>query len=223
MIWLKLSCPFGGKHYPYYILMATVWIVTIVALMGQWDVSSYYLAIFGLPAAELVGCFLWEHHLSMKDHQMITESELPLWEPLPEGLPEAVAEYAAREISIGEFITMIVFVLSAPFVLLNALSFMRPVGLLVMLPCAALIVSRLYSRTLWRQIDETAVAARVPISHMYDVDDNLLHVVRSYLVFYLPDGKYTLRARPGTGLSRAVWLVRYRGHVLWLPEPNREL
>lgn len=219
MLWLRYSCPFGGKHYPFYVILATVWAIVILALLKQWDGTGYYVAIFLIPALELVGCALYEHHLNTEDQQMVAEAEQPLWEPLSDELAEAAAQYAARPLTSSEITSMLLILVSSPMILWSGMKPLRPIGLLTALVCIVFLVLSVLSRMHWREIDGTAAAARVPISHMYDVEDRLLHLYHSYLVFYLPDGKYTVKARPGSGLARAVYLITYRGRVMWLPEP----
>ena len=73
----------------------------------------------------------------------------------------------------------------------------------------------------WKTIDNTAVFTTVPVHHMFDV----VHKNRrsrsewteSYIVVYLPDGRYVLHAQKGDGDARGITFVKYRGSVMWLP------
>ena len=73
---------------------------------------------------------------------------------------------------------------------------------------------------MWGTLDETAVYTIIPIDHMYDVKHRGKHGAEwyeSYLVFYQPDGRYTLHAKDGDGDANCVVIVKYHGLVTWLP------
>ena len=221
MFWLKLSCPFGGRHYPLYILLGLLFVIPYLAFVNEWDTSQYYTALIAMPLAELFICYLIEHHLSTAEQQMIAESQPLLWQPAGEDLTDAVREYAARPLSPAELLTIVGLLISSPFCLwTDPDNYLKPVAVIAAFFCAACIVIGLLRRVFWRSVDETAVFARVRISHMYDVEvrSRGYDFSRSYLVFYLPDGRYTLRARKRSGLAHTIFLVKYRGKVMWLPE-----
>ena len=46
----------------------------------------------GLPLAVLVGCFLFEQHLTPDEKALIDAAPYPLWEPVPPELIEAVKQ-----------------------------------------------------------------------------------------------------------------------------------
>ena len=81
----------------------------------------------------------------------------------------------------------------------------------------------------WLNMDDSAVWIKVPIDHMYDVTHHSRsgsyrrfggydrEWTTSYLVFYLPDGKYILPVPKGGGDNNTVVIVKYGRSVTWLP------
>ena len=211
MFRLKYSCPFGGKLYPLFIVIGTVFLLSIRALMREWEVSRYYAVLSGVIAAELLVCF--------------AEAQMPLWEPLDDAVRLAAADYAARPFTGAELISALVFLICCPLSFWSATAKLRPFTIFICLFCAAVCFGSILRRTFWREPDDSAVFIRVPVSHMYDVSLTIGHfgysnnytATSSFLVFYLPDGRYVLRARRGSGLAHELWIIQCRGRVIWLP------
>ncbi len=220
MFFLKYSCPFGGKTYPGIVAM----IVALIALMGStFSGSSTFvviLASIGLPLVVLAVFFWLEHLLTDEERRVIESTELPLWLPATPDLIEGVRarknRFTSRMVSIMIIGAIFMLAFLSPKRGEPNYSAMLTVGIVT----AVIILFDYLMRSRWNYIDETAVYTTVPIDHMYDVTHHGKHGrtwVESYIVFYLPDGRYVLHAESGDGRARAITLVRWHGMVMWLP------
>lgn len=230
MKWMKYSCPFGGKQYPWILAMTVPWIIaTVFAFSG--NVVLMMFSMFLLPFVVLLICFLIEQQLTPDEKEIVAETEPPLWQPITKELQERVRE---EEMPKGEsplpMILCICGFIAAFFLVLfgfNGISIaIAAVAALIVL--VFFLVSANQSE-LWSQVDDTAVYIEVPIHHMYDVrhsrrnrrtifnygtSPEVWYV--SYLVFYLHDGRYTLRVPQGGGTAQSVVILKFQGHTRWL-------
>lgn len=220
MFFLKYSCPFGGKTYPGIIAM----IVALIALMGTtFSGSSAFVVILasvGMPLVVL-GVFFWLEHLPTDEERRVIEStELPLWMPATPDLIEGVRARKGKFTSRMLTIMMIGAIFMIAFITPKHgdpdFKAMITVGIIT----AVVILFDYLMRSRWNYIDESAVYTTVPIDHMYSVTHRGKYGrtwEESYIVFYLPDGKYIVHAESGDGSARAITLVRFQGMVMWLP------
>ena len=227
---LKYACPFGGKQHPIYIAFGSVLAVMLGTLFSDdMDVAFMTFLMIVAPILTLLICFWIEQSLTEDEKELIAEAEMPLWE---EATPELIARIKAEEDGKGSglllllclcgFLTAFVF-LKAGFSQITVLI----AGICVFI-ILAVFVYRRHVAAIWSEIDETAVFTNIEIHHMYDVRHTSRHgrgafrTVRewyeNYIVFYLPDGRYTLHNRHTfTSHPPVITVVRYRGLIRWMP------
>ena len=216
---LKYSCPFGGKTYPPILACIAAILCPVGALINGLPFSVSVALIAAAPLAVLTVCFLIEQRLTDAERVLIAESEMPLWQPAPPALIERARKtgYVPGACAVyGTFAAIG-----------GALAFLSPASdasdlriALMMVPFAAILwFIDFILRAGWKTADETTVYTVVPIHHMYDVEHHSEHhvTVESYLVFYLPDGRYTLHVPKGSGIANAVCIIKYGRLVTWTP------
>lgn len=235
---LKYACPFGWKHYPWIAAIAAALLMLPVAMKSK--LSGFWLSLlmYSVPVLVLAVCLFREQRLTPDERSLCEEAELPLWEPLT---PELAAQIRTQEANkkspiliagvlslvFGAFLMFYVSAASKTAIQSGDSSGAAAAGFLgALLPFTAVMLRHLRSET-WKQIDETAVFARVPIHHSHEVQRRSrsrttgepTERIERYLVCYLPDGRYTLHARADAEESHAVLFVKYGGSVRWIPEP----
>ena len=218
---LKYSCPFGGKIYPFYLALFSS-LIPMFGLMFTGSGPFFRLILmFACPFAVLTACFFMEQSLT-DDERIICEScESPLWLPANPALAEAVrgrTGFPNRYTLIAAFIGVVFaasFVAGSPAREPNYTAAACSIA-----PAALFVMTQMIHSFMWGTLDETAVYTIIPIDHMYDVKHRGKHGAEwyeSYLVFYQPDGRYTLHAKDGDGDANCVVIVKYHGLVTWLP------
>lgn len=221
---LKIQCPFGGKTYPA-IASAVVGFAALTFCSFNmnlpWDstVLAMVLAVFVV----LLLCYGWEQHLTPAEEEAIANAQYPLWEPVNEDIVDRVR-------SLKWFISLNGALAGCLFLFLGLITglpnLVREGGFgisaLLFLIGMIIITVDFFRCMLWRSIDETAVYTFIPIDHMYDVTHhhNDGDYTTSYLVFYLPDGKYVLRARAGSGDYGAIAVVKFHHMITWVSVPS---
>lgn len=227
---LKYSCPFGGKKYPFF--LATVLpLVVGYALAFHGNVQLMMSAILLLPIVILVVCFLIEQHMTPYEKEIVDATEPPLWQPITQDMQERIR---AQERPLEDSPIRVILCSCGIFVAFffvyfgcNGIS----IALAAIVTLSVLVCFFVYNRSdIWSQVDDTAVYIEVPIHHMYDVrhtarrrrlflhyyiDDCDVWYV-SYLVFYLHNGRYTLRVPPGGGTAHSVVILKFQDHIRWL-------
>lgn len=223
---LKFSCPFGGKRYPWIMAACTAFIMPFVLLsFGMF--ASLSSMIWG-PICVLLICFCYEQHLTPDERAIVAETEPPLWNL---ATPELIDEIRTMENKDtgGELGAAAVIALAICCIPIGAFGFSTVTVVLccvIVLGCIIALIHTLRQSDIWAQIDESAVYIDVPIHHMYDVkhtDSRRRYYFReprvwyvSYIVFYLHDGRYVLRAPKGAGDAHAVRIVKFRNRIRWM-------
>ena len=227
MKWMKYSCPFGGKQYPFYLVVTVPWIVAF-ALVFSGNLKLMMCAMFLLPIVILVVCFLIEQRLTPDERQIIAATEPPLWQPITEDLQERIrAEEKPPEGSPLPMILCLCGFFVVFFLVIcgfNGISI--AIAAAVLLTVLVFVLASAHQSDVWRQVDDTAVYIEVPIHHMYDVRHTrttrgiFQHYSEvwyaSYLVFYLHNGRYTLRVPQGEGAAHSIVILKFQGHTRWL-------
>ncbi len=231
MKWMKYSCPFGGKQYPFYLAMIAPMVIALLLVMGDHAVLAM-AAMFLLPIGILVGCFFVEQHLTPDERTIITETDPPLWNPLTEPLMERL-RFEAKNTGDSP-LPMFLFIGAFPIIFIVATMGVNAVSVVIaaviVLVIIAFLLAGSHQSEIWSQVDDTAVYIEVPIHHMYDVRHTHSRRHRgwlfdyrerdewfvSYLVFYLHDGRYILRAPVGAGDAHSVIIVRFGNSTRWL-------
>ena len=219
---LKYICPFGGKQYPLFLAAISV-LVPLFGLLFS-DITPYFrmLMMFACPLAVLTACFFWEQSLTDDEREICNSCAMPLWLPANPALAEAVRKRTGYPNRYTFSVGLICLFFSVSFLVpvAGTTGAVPTAAACCMAPGAVFIVLQLIHTYLWSTVDETTVYTIIPIDHMYDVrhtgkNGNVWY--ESYLVFYQPDGRYTLHARKGDGNANAVVIVKHRGLVTWLP------
>ena len=221
---LKYRCLFGGKTYPS--VVATF--ICIACITGGVGFAPLFVLTPFIVIGALIFMIWYEHSLSDSERRMCERLSYPLWEPVTIDVRQLVITQQnstqlglAAILGISAMIGLLVFACAvAPGRRSKGAD--PAVGLGLAAVAAAGTFIFLYIRkgigAKWMEMDDTAVYTKVPIDHMYDVTHHGKHGrtwVESYLVFYLPDGKYILPAKKGTGECNTVILVRYGKAITW--------
>lgn len=218
---LKYSCPFGGKIYPMYLALASILIPTFGLMLT--DISPFYriAALFGCPIAVLTACFFIEQALTDDEKAICNDCENPLWLPANPALADAVRNrihFPNRHTFSAVFVSIIFG--ASILTQMIARESGASIAVCAMAPGGLFVMFQLIYTYLWSTVDETTVYTIIPIDHMYDVRHTGKHGrewYESYIVFYQPDGRYTLHAHDGDGSANSVVIVKHRGMVTWLP------
>lgn len=225
---LKFYCPFGGKQYP---LIAVACATSIVAyLLHSFDISVVISSMIWTPICVLVVCFFIEQRLTPDEQAIVAETEPPMWNPVTPELIEHMrcAEHPDKRKKLFSAIRIPLIVCITAVIGYRLSLFNTVQCFLIILICIIAVIVQLRESELWAQIDETAVYIDVPIHHMYDVK----HTKRrrhpalskqeatewyvSYLVFYLHDGRYVLKAPAGAGYADIVRIVKFHHRIRWM-------
>ena len=220
MFFLKFSCPFGGKTYPIIIATIVLFIAMTGSMFSGLPPFLMFGAMIGLPLGVLAVCCWLEHRLSAEEQMIVSDTDLPLWMPatpeLIEGVRARKNKFTTRMVTIMIIGAMFMLAVITPKHGEPNFTAMFTIGIVT----AAIIGLDYLLRSRWNSIDGSAVFTTVPIDHMYSVTHHGRYGrtwEESYIVFYLPDGKYILHAESGDGRAQAITLVRYQGMVMWLP------
>ncbi len=217
---LKYACLFGGHQYPYYLCMCGIALPAFLLGTKRVTPSAAFGMMILLPFIVLAVCRLMIQRLRPEEAEKIAASVPPLW------LPADAALLRDLHAQVPAFSTAAIVGISCAAAL-SPLSFIPDdqgnMHFSIFLICALAVVLILLldgrRRNLWRQADETAAYAVIPIDHMYELTHFYRRSTRrvSYLVFYQPDGRYVLRAKPGSGGKDFIAVIQFRGSVFWMP------
>lgn len=220
---LKYRCLFGGKQYPIIAAYISVVLAPLLALALNIPENMLLPLLVILPAAALIISFYIEHRLDDTERAITEQSVEPLWYPITEQIADQVR---TKQKSPLEVLTP-VFILGGTATLfwllpvkLNRISPMTLAFPIFVWLCIGLfVVWRYLHAASWKEIDATAVYTVVPIHHMYDVEhrNKYRRWYKSYLVFYLPDGRYVLPAPEGSGSAKFLIIVKFRDDLTWFP------
>jgi hypothetical protein len=221
---LKMQCPFGGKKYPPVAAGITgLGAATFCGLQLDLPADSCLTAMLLAVIVVLLLCYVFENRLTPAEQKAIARSEFPLWLPV-------TADIISRVRSIKRIIDPKALICGIGCIVLGLLTGAQlwltegegTVCKAVVVLGIGILVFGFVRCMIWRSIDDTAVYTFIPIDHMYDVTHHHKDgdYTLSYLVFYLPDGKYVLRARSGSGDYGAIAVVKYRHLVTWVSVPR---
>lgn len=235
---LKYRCLLGGKTYPAYVICALLFLM----LFG----SIEFPPLLALLPFALIGalgiCIFLEHSLSDSERRMVSRLEYPLWQSMtPEIRQLVISQQESTQIDLTQLIIAASLVGGMGFLFVSvpprnghSMLYTHPaipflvfafVGILAFI----FLLIRKGIGANWLDMDDSAVWIKVPIDHMYDVTHHNhggryakfgscdIEWTKSYLVFYLPDGKYILPVPKGGGESNTVLIVKYGKAVTWLP------
>ena len=220
---LKYVCPFGGKEYPVYAVIGALLLSMIIGVFENVSPRTMLAMVIFFPLIAVVVCFFFEHRLTDGEMQIMSESSYPLWNPVP---PELRALVADRHRTIP---TALLIICVTAVLCVMPVSFMTrsgdgisvgPLVVVALIIGGAILVDSM-RRSAWMNMDDSAVFTLVPIDHMYDVEHknnrSRITTYSSYMVFYLPDGRYVLPVKKGEGATDTLAIFKYRGFVTWLP------
>ena len=223
---LKYLHPFGGRTYPRFIILGAF----LAGLMGGIITDIENLFWYALLPPLIVTALMLFFFNIPDDHDRdgIRDASYPIWNPVtPEIMSVIRKEEQSGQLSAAGMIILSLLAAFASF----ALSRIPPRGsrepifstetsLLIALIIGAaafftILFLQLRSR-IWEQIDNTAMFAEIPIDHFYDVRHSKGQgetEIINYLVYYLPDGKYIMRAPEKSGLADCVTVIKFRRMV----------
>ncbi len=225
---LKYACPFGGKQYPRHLAVAAM--ITAPLLCLSLDITAAVSSMFWAPLAVLVICFFMEQHLTPDERAIIAETPPPLWNYATEDVIDSIRASENRD-ARSEMGASAIIAFAVCFLILisfGASTFTVILCCLAVLCCIIAFVCSLRKSELWAQVDDSAMYIDVPIHHMYDVKHTASGSRRSrvwreptvwyvsYLVFYLHDGRYTLKVPAGEGDRDIVRIIKYKNSIRWM-------
>ena len=216
---LKYQCPFGGKQYPIYAAFVSFMLAPMIGIPLDVSFTAMALIMAGLPVAALIVCFFIEQHLTAGERAIIADTAYPLWMPAPPELQEAVRNAKSKPSPI--LFTLIIPLIGLEFAILfpEHSEPNKGLAMVILLLYVGVFLADWFMRGEWQHADDTTVYTMVDIHHMYDVEHHDKHNTWtvSYLVFYQPDGRYVLRAERGMGNVNSIYILKYRGMVIWIP------
>ncbi|HBI85699.1 MAG TPA: hypothetical protein DDX71_05355 [Ruminococcus sp.] len=216
---LKFQCLYGGKMYPLYAAMASFFVAPLMVGPAMQSFAAALVVMFIMPVITLIVCYFIEQHLTVAERAIVEETAYPLWMPAPFELLEAARNYKSKP-------SAFIFAAIVPLIGLE-LGCLLPergdsnptLAGFILLLFAGLCLLDWYLRGEWQHADSSTVYTKVDIHHMYDVEhhNKSNSWMESYLVFYQPDGRYVLHAPKGMGDVKSIYILKYRGMVIWLP------
>ncbi len=221
MFRLKLSCPFGGHGHS--VLWTGIGLVAISVFMTVCS-NGNIIAAAVIPALTvLIGGYVWINRITPLDRYNMDKAELPLWRPLTADEREKVLK--KKNFSFSYYIFIFAFV--AVFITLPPRNstqstaftdYRMTIAVFILISTIVVMMLDYINRLMWKNIDDTAVCAEVPVSLHYSVEHNIRGSswTDDYIVIYLPDGKYVLRSTLKG--SQTVKLVRYAGMLTYIED-----
>lgn len=222
---LKLICPFGGKKYPIIVTITLGIMTAMTALYYQYSLRALTAAVMFVTTATLLICWVIENIPTEDERELIAYTEAPVWMPLEPSLHDHIQNqpFPGKLACIGAF-----------WCFCFVITFLTPkrgdpnphAAFISGMIGAAILTADWISRLFWRvRLDESAVRAIIPIDHTYDITTTEHRRVfgiyetsehsSSYLVFYLPDGKYVLPLYDTEHSVNSVVLVKCHGMLRW--------
>lgn len=227
---LKLYCPFHGKYWPLIAAAIAALAAWSHASSHDWPETGVRAVLFLAPLAVLAVCYFIIQRPSAAERELIADADYPLWVPADENILRAVIEqkqhFSSGMTHVLLYLGVFAFAAVLPGRRGGEPNFTAAAVFALIAGAVAIVDTLLRSR--WQSADQSALMAVVPIDHMFDV----LHTSRgsninpwidrrewytSYLVFYLPDGRYVLPAYSNAGYAKVVVIVKYNGMLTWIP------
>lgn len=229
---LKYAHPFCGKVFPLYIILGSL---LAGMLFSAFNGFEYLILYTLLPPVIVTVLFLLYFNLpDDSDRAKMQSASYPIWNTPPQELLNYIRQKEQKKqmTAVGMIIAAAVSG-GVMFLLLIMPQKHRPEPILPPATafCCALIFGGIvffltlysqYRSRVWESIDETAVYTEIPIDHFFDVThrDRYHTWTVSYIVFYLPDGRYIMKAPEGSGYAENVTIVKFRNLVSCMVLPD---
>jgi len=223
---LKYLHPFAGKVFPLHIMGAAFIVGIFLPLKFDFGDPAVCGIVLSLAAGAIMSVILHIHDEHDKD--AIANASYPLWNPLPDKMLANIRQTEQlNQISVKVMLMIAGGIGGVIFVLMllpnkHDTSLTRKpeqaftIALMIGSVAFGVILALQFRSRIWEQIDETAVYTKIPIDHFYDVTHHGKRGEKwivSYIVFYLPDGKYIIKAKEGSGWAENVTVVRFRSMI----------
>lgn len=228
---LKYRCPFHGKKWPLIAAIAAAVAAGGIAASNGWPDEVFRGLLLLAPFTALAVCYVIIQRPSAAERELITKAEFPDWVPVTADVLRCVKEQK-QHIGQGTISILCYLGLFALASLLPARSSMpNAAGAAVFgFLGAAVYIADTLLRHRWQSADQSAVMAKVPIDHMFDIVHrygrrkwelfyNIERPERtaSYAVIYQPDGRYVLPVNEDAGYAKSLIIVQFNGMLTWLP------
>lgn len=241
---LKYSCFLYGHTYP--LPLGTV-LASFSAFFlqhyFQLNTAAFILFFILIFILVLIICGSFIRRLSHEEKQRIADAPLLLWQPLPaaelEQLRSSLKTMSTRMLKILEGFFAAAFILLLYFFRNDPV--MGWICALSAAACAIGILLHYRHSCVWSQIDETAEYVRIPVHHCFTktrytgegrhslprLEESYSEMyqraqaekrIESYLVCYLPDGKYVFYNQTGILYPEYIRIIRFQDHFQWIPE-----
>lgn len=229
---LKFAHPFCGKVFPLYLILGSLLAGMLFSAFNGFDHLILYTLLPPLIVTVLL--LLYFNIPDDSDRAKMQSASYPIWNtPTPELLNYIRGNEQKKQLTAVGIIIVAAVSGGVLFLLLlmpgrhRTRSIMQPASAFA---CALVFGGIVFFLTLffqyrsrvWESIDETAVFTEVPIDHFFDVAhrDRYHTWTVSYLVFYLPDGRYIMKAPEASGYAEKVTIVKFRNMVRCMVLPD---
>ena len=224
---LKYMHLFCGKSWPLPIIIISGIFGPVFAIIHD----SAHPVLWGIlpPVILTIGFIIFFRIPDDHDIQARRDASYPLWNPLTPALQDYIRQKEEQTFlsvpamgAIAAVVAGIAFAISRvpprnhrepPLSLEQSGIFTLIIGSIVFFG----LVWQQHRSRVWYDADSSAVYTTVPIDHFFDVTRHGKHEtwIDSYLVFYLPDGRYILKAPQNSGSADSVTIIKYRGMLRW--------
>ncbi len=217
---LKYRHLFYGKITPVFLSIFAVFLVITsidVILLDYIENELYYIYLpIGSISIILLTLFVDYaiiHHLKPEEKKKIAETGMPEWKKLPDRMKKKFRidkkdSLISTAVLIGLELIVAFIVLLADGIttMLVSLEVLLPVTFIV-LACYAVW------EHIWANMDDSAIYTRIKVDHSFLGERLRGGGRRTFIVFYLPDGKYVLETY-GT-IPQNIVVIKYKCFIRW--------
>lgn len=225
MFKLKLKYPFCGHGTAVFcvtVFAALFFVIISIIICTALDtnhptdgiIPSIIIAVIIVPVIS----FFWLHRILPCERDYMEDAEFPLWRPIEEWEKQIVAEQ--KKFQLISYIILMVFEVVFCYSLsdesnntfLNKYIYIFVFGVTLLIG-----LFDFYRSGLWKNLDDTALCAEIPVRECYNVKAYQRRSYRfdKYMKIFLPDGKYCLRQRDSLNY-RSVKVIKFNGMLTYI-------
>lgn len=217
---LKYRHLFYGKTIPIILSLFGVFfiianIIAIYIIKNEWGYIYIAIESIALILLTLAVDYAIIHHLKPDEKKKIAEASPPKWKKLPDRMKKKFhinkkdsLISTAVAIGLNFIVAFIVLLADGVETMLVSLVVLLPVTLIV-LACYAVW------EHIWANMDDTAIYTRIEVDHWF-YGEMTRGGRRTFIVFYLPDGKYVLETYGTT--PKNIVVIKYKCFIRWEDE-----
>ena len=226
---LRLYCAFGGKPWPFFVLM----IVTIL-LIRLCKVTSLFTALLLLfllilSIGGLIALSFLEHRVRPGERELAEKADYPIFGPVTPEVARRVANIEPNYRSLGSALLIVLFLFPVYHGMMiaedmendSSAAMLRLIAGLLIAGICAFVLHFIYP-VFAKKLTKDAIYTIIPISGYYQINQSRNARRRSgrehfsyYVVFYLPDGRYVLPVKREDTYAENIIIVKNNGFYLW--------